>query len=104
MDYYLSLLIVLFLSGVSIFLFSIFFSKYKKMRLQKIVNTPFLKEHEAFLLKISHYNRLNITDQKDIKKSIILFINSKEFIGVHCDVTMEMKIVIAFYACYYSYM
>ena len=99
MDYYLSLLIVLFLSGVSIFLFSILFSRYKKRRLQKIANTPFLKENEAFLLKISHYNRLNAIDQRDIKKSIMLFINSKEFVGVHCDVTMEMKIVIAFYAC-----
>ena len=38
-------------------------------------------------------------DKRDIKKSIMLFINTKEFIGVHCDVTMEMKLVIAFYAC-----
>ena len=99
MDYYLSLLIVLFQAGVSIFLFYILLSRYKKKRLQKIVNTPFLKEHEAFLAKISHYNRLNTMDQRDIKKSIMLFINTKEFIGVHCDVSMEMKIVIAFYAC-----
>ncbi len=99
MDYYLSVLIILFQIGVGIFLFYILFSRYKKKRLQKILNAPFLKEHEAILLKIPHYNKLNQTDQRDIQKSIMLFINTKEFIGVHCIVTMEMKLVIGFYAC-----
>ena len=99
MDYYLSVLIILFQISVGIFLFYILFSRYKKKRLQKILNAPFLKEHEAILLKIPHYNKLNQTDQRDIQKSIMLFINTKEFIGVHCIVTMEMKLVIGFYAC-----
>lgn len=99
MDYYRSLLLLLSEIVVALFTFFLLSSLYKRKKLQRISKLPFLKEYEEILFKTAHYHKLSDEDKKDIQKSILLFINTKEFIGVHCSVTMEMKIVIAFYAC-----
>jgi len=99
MDYYLSLLTFMLEIGVAMFLFFTLFFIYKKKKLQRISKLPFLKEYEAILLKTTHYHKLSDEDKRDIQRSILMFVNTKEFIGVHCVITMEMKLVIAFYAC-----
>lgn len=60
---------------------------------------PFLKEYEDILQNISHYKRLTQSDKEQMQRAILLFINTKEFVGVHTRVSIEMKLVIAFYAC-----
>jgi Mlc titration factor MtfA (ptsG expression regulator) len=51
------------------------------------------------LEKIPLFTKLNAAEKEDIKKSILIFINTKEFVGVNVAVTDEMKVVIAFHAC-----
>jgi Mlc titration factor MtfA (ptsG expression regulator) len=60
---------------------------------------PFSSKYEEILQKIPLYAKLNAAERKKIHKSILIFINMKEFAGVNMEVTDEMKIVIAFHAC-----
>lgn len=46
-----------------------------------------------------HYQKLSAADQIQIQHSIIHFIYTKEFLGIDLEVTDEIKVVIAFYAC-----
>jgi len=71
----------------------------KQEKIQKIRALPFDDKSRAYLLKTPHYKNLSIDDKKKIETSILLFINTKEFIGVELEVTQEMKVIIAFYAC-----
>ena len=97
--YYLNLLkFILFLLFIYV-LYLILGSIYKKWRLKQIDSMPFPKEAQKILNKIPYYQNLNQEEKEKIKKSILLFINQKEFIGKGIDITLEIKIVIAFYAC-----
>lgn len=99
MDYYISLLIFLLEIGGIVIAFFIVYSIYERYRLKKISKLPFLKKYEDVLMKTPHYKRLSDEDKIKIQKSILLFINTKEFIGVHMSITMEMKLIIGLYAC-----
>ncbi len=99
MNYYFSFLIFLFEIGTMVILISIAYGIYRRYRLKSISDLVFLDAYEDILKKTPHYSRLCDEDKKEIQKSILLFINTKEFIGVHLNITMEMKLVIGFYAC-----
>jgi len=71
----------------------------KQEKLQKIRLLPFDDKYREFLLKTPHYKNLSTEDKEKIERSILLFIHTKEFIGVELEVSDEMKVVIAFYAC-----
>ena len=71
----------------------------KQEKIQKIRALPFDDESRAYLLKTPHYKNLSEADKKKIESSILLFINTKEFIGIDLNVSQEMKVIIAFYAC-----
>ncbi len=60
---------------------------------------PFDPKYRKILEKTPHYRYLNEEDQRKIERSILRFIHTKEFVGVKMDVTDEMKVIIAFYAC-----
>jgi len=99
MSYYLALLLFFTALGSGVaFLFLVFKLKEQK-RLQKLLALPFKEKHRSYLRTTPHYNTLSSQDKQKIERSIILFTNTKEFIGVNIDVTDEMKIIIAFYAC-----
>ena len=68
-------------------------------QLQRIRAIPFKEEHRALLMKTPHYNNLSSKDKEKIERSIIEFAYTKEFIGVGLEVSEEMKVIIAFYAC-----
>jgi len=99
MQYYLSLLIFTVALGIFISLFYLLYTFYKNKKLNKISHLPFTKEYISIVKKIPFYNKLTDTEQKEIQTSILIFINTKEFIGIDIKVTQEMKIVIAFHAC-----
>ncbi|WP_345993959.1 M90 family metallopeptidase [Sulfurimonas sp. HSL-1716] len=99
MDYYFSFLILLLEAGGGAVLLLILYSIYKRYRLKNISNLPFLDEYEEVLMKTPHYKRLSQDEKERIQRSILLFVNTKEFIGVHLNVTTEMKLIIGFYAC-----
>ncbi len=98
-QYYSSLLIV-FVS-ITIIAFSIFFiyTYYKKRQIERYSNLKFPKEYEDILQNIPLYKKLNSEDREKITHSILIFINTKKFIGVSLELNDEIKIVIAFHAC-----
>ena len=86
--------------AMAIFLIWQNFLYFKRLwLLKKIESAPFPKNYEKYLIKIPHYKALPPNLQEKIKKKMLFFINTKEFIGVKTDVTDEMKTVISFYAC-----
>ena len=88
---------------LSIFVFSLTLdlleSIKRKKLLKKIETLPFNENYREILKKIPYYIHLNNEEKNKIERSILLFIHTKEFLGVRTSVTDEMKVVIAFYAC-----
>ena len=72
----------------------------KKRRLwNKISHTPFPEEYRGYLEKIPHYRKLPEPMKREVERSILFFAETKEFRPVDIEMTDEMKVVIAFYAC-----
>ncbi len=97
--YYKNLLI--FTASLA-FLISVSYAIYyffKQRKIQKLLSKPFPKEYEEILKNIPIYNKLKSADRERIKKSILLFTETKKFQGVKLTVNSEIKVTIAFYAC-----
>jgi len=99
MSYYVALLLVFGGLGFSVVALITFFKIKEEKRLEKILALPFNETYRKYLQTTPHYNQLTQEDKIKIERSITLFSNSKEFIGAGIDVTDEMKVIIAFYAC-----
>ena len=99
MSYYVALLLVFGGLGFTIFSLAMFFKIKEEKRLEKILARPFKEAYRKYLQTTPHYNQLTQEDKAKIEHSITLFSNTKEFIGAGIDVTAEMKVIIAFYAC-----
>jgi hypothetical protein len=98
-SYYLAMLLFfggLGLLGVTLYFF---FKIREEKRLKKLLAQPFDEEYRAYLKNTPHYLNLSQEDREKIERSIIIFTNTKEFIGVGIELTQEMKVIIAFYAC-----
>jgi len=101
MEYYYHLRLIYFFLAI-IFLFVLFqwWSNYRReKKLAQIDRMPFKEEHRKLLSKIPHYHNLSADDKVKIEHSIKRFVHTKHFIGVKMDLTDEMKVIIAFYAC-----
>lgn len=99
MDYHVALLLIIAGLG-SAFFGLVFLNDLRKKRfIVQIQKLPFREEYEAILSRTPHYPRLGSDDKRKLRRSIITFIHTKEFIGVGLNVTDEMKVLIAFYAC-----
>ncbi len=99
MSYFFAVFFVIF-TAMSIFLIWQNFLYFKKLWLLKKINSsPFPKKYEDYLIKIAHYKVLDDNLKEKIKKKMLFFIYTKEFIGIKTEVTDEMKTVISFYAC-----
>jgi len=96
-----NLALIFLFGGLGLTALSIYFflSIKKQEKLQALQKMPFKEEYREILKKIPHYANLSSTDKEKIEHSIIHFAYTKEFMGVHVEVTHEMKIIIAFYAC-----
>jgi len=100
MEVYYVKLMVFFVLASMIFLIGYLYLRYrKKQRLKMIEKIPFKPEHRKFLHKTPHYDSLLDVDKQKIERSIIRFVYTKTFIGVKMEITDEIKIVTAFYAC-----
>ncbi len=71
----------------------------RRMLLRRIENSPFPSDWLKYLQAIPQYRLLDEELQRELRKKILYFLESKEFIGVKTKVTEEMKVVISFYAC-----
>jgi len=99
MNYFSALLLVFGGLGATLLGLFLLYDMRKKGHLHKIESMVFPEEFKTILAKTPYYNRLSLADQKRLQRSILLFIHTKEFVGIHTDVTEEMKVLIAFYAC-----
>ena len=99
MNYFIMMILIVL--SVSLFFFAVDIFNYfqKKKLLKHIATLPFKEKYRKHLQKIPHYRFLAKNDKEKIERSILIFIYTKEFIGVKTHVSDEMKIVIAFYAC-----
>ena len=98
-DYYLKLIAFITLLIAVIVAWTLY--RYLKRRelIAEIAHTPFSPSYREVVERIPHYHKLSPEERKSIERSILLFIRTKEFIGVKTEVTDEMRVTIAFYAC-----
>ncbi len=99
MTYYTALLLVFGGLGVSAVAVYLLLKLKEQERLHKIQKIPFDDKYKKILNKTPHYRHLSQEEKEKIQRSILLFTHTKEFVGVELQVSEEMKIVIAFYAC-----
>jgi len=99
MDYHLALIFWIGGIGFAILLLSFLWNRKKKREINRLKKQPFPNEYRTFLNKTPHYPKLSDIEKKKIETSILIFDNTKEFIGVGVEITDEMKVIIAFYAC-----
>jgi len=99
MNYYL-LLIQLLFSLVGIFLLWQGIGYFRRMwQYKKLKSMPFPKSYEEILQNIHQYKILSPIHKEKLQLLILIFIDSKEFVGAKMDIHDEIKVIIAFYAC-----
>ncbi len=98
-DYYLKLIGFFLLLILFIVIWMVYRWWKRKKLLDQISQTPFPGQYKEVLQKIPHYGRLPEEDKREIEHSIRLFIGTKEFIGNKMEITDEIRVTIAFYAC-----
>lgn len=99
MSYHSALLEILVYILIYYVTFKLITTLKRRYERRKIKQTPFPKRHLVYLQKIPHYTALDQNQQEKLKERIALFLFDKEFIGIKKEVTDEMRVVIAFYAC-----
>jgi Mlc titration factor MtfA (ptsG expression regulator) len=98
-DYYLSLILFFLFLGVLVWSIQLYLSYKKRRVLEEIDRMPFPETYRKILNKIPHYISLSPMDREKMERSILRFVHLKHFLGVKMEVTDEMKVVTAFYAC-----
>ncbi len=97
--YYLGLL-QLILALLAVFLVWQGMGRFWRMRLLKqIASTPLPKSYARILSRLPQYRLLPESLKERLHLHIRYFIKTKEFRGVGLEVTEEMQVVIAFFAC-----
>ncbi|WP_345970490.1 M90 family metallopeptidase [Sulfurimonas sp. HSL1-6] len=92
----LSIFFLLFLLWASI----VYVRARRRNRLLETLRTmPFPQEWRCILEQTVHYPQLSEKERRRIERAVLRFVYTKPFSGVGLDVTEEMKVVIAFYAC-----
>ncbi len=99
MSYHLALMELLVLFVVYYLLFKLFSFLKKRYERHRLKQTPFPEKYRVYLEKIPFYRALDPQMRNRVESRIALFLFEKEFIGIKKDVTDEMRVVIAFYAC-----
>jgi Mlc titration factor MtfA (ptsG expression regulator) len=99
MAYYLVLMEFILLLVV-LFLLWKGWGRYREMRLKReIAATPFPGAWREWLERTPHYPLLTESMRRELERDLRYFVAVKEFRGVGIDVTAEMQVGIAFYAC-----
>jgi len=99
MNYYGAILLFFGGLGLSVLAGYFFFKMRREEQLQKLRTMPFKEEYRTYLKCTPHYANLTSKEREKIEQSISLFSGTKEFIGAGLEISDEMKIIIAFYAC-----
>jgi len=97
--YYLNLLFFITALGLFLLLYWSIKAWLQSKKLQQILSQPFPQKYENILNTLTYYQKLSTQEKNKIKKSILIFIESKKFIGVKLEITDEIRVTVAFYAC-----
>ena len=99
MAYYL--VMMQFIGGlVALFLLWKGWRIYRERRLRReIAASPFPERWREWLRHTPHYPCLPVAMREGVERELRYFLATKEFQGVGMEVTEEMKVGIAFYAC-----
>jgi MtfA peptidase len=89
--------IILALGGAAAVLFALWRLR-RARRLSRIDTLPFPIAYESILASTPHFPHLSAPDQQTLRRRILRFIHTKEFVGIGIDVDEEMRVLIAFYA------
>jgi Mlc titration factor MtfA (ptsG expression regulator) len=97
---YQTALLILFTTLFSIMLLVYLWRRNRHWkRMAAIDAMPFPAAWHLWLLNISHYRRLRSDERKRLERAILRFVHTKHFAGIGMDVTDEMKVITAFFAC-----
>ncbi len=99
MTYYSALLLLFGGLGASALGIYFLLDLRKQEKLQKIQKMEFPDEYRKLLARTPHYKNLLPQEKQKIERSMLIFIYTKDFVGVDLQVSDEMKVIIAFYAC-----
>jgi MtfA peptidase len=98
-DYHYALLALVLFLGLLYFGVQILFYFYERIRLRRIDAMAFPSSYQKIIAKIPTYKKLSTKQQEKMKRLILRFVLTKDFLGAKgLDVTREMKVVIAYYA------
>lgn len=98
MNYYAALFWIVLALGSSAFAF-FWLYRYRHDRALKAIDTlPFPDRYEMILARTPHFLRLAPDDRESLRRSVMRFIHTKEFVGIGIGVDDEMRVLIAFYA------
>ena len=97
-NFKLLLIFLWYLFFLYIFIEIIKYIEHKKW-LKKIENSPLPDNIQQILSKINYYNKLPDNLKKIVNFKIQWFLKEKTFYGVDIEVTDEIKVNIAFFAC-----
>ncbi len=99
MDNFKKLLILLWVFFF-IFLFFQVYSLYKYYRyLQELKKKPLDENLKKYIENLPEYKKLTQKQKKILEYKIQRFIEEKQFIGIGLEITDEIKVLTAFYAC-----
>ncbi len=98
MNYYGALFwIIVVLGGAAAALFAL--GRLRRARaLNRIDALPFPTEYETILASTPHFPHLNDPDREELRRRLLRFVHTKEFVGIGIAVDEEMRVLIAFYA------
>jgi len=73
--------------------------RQRRLLRQRVRRMPFPESWRSYLERTVHYPGLPADTRKRVERSLLEFVHTKSFSGIGLEVTDEMRVVIAFYAC-----
>ncbi|NOQ31895.1 MAG: hypothetical protein GQ570_12300 [Helicobacteraceae bacterium] len=97
----LELFLLFLLFFTTYYVYYILKEKYEtKKSIEELKHKEFPTDYLKIIEHIPHYKLLNDEDKKHLHYLILRFLHFKKFSGVEVSVTDEMRVSIAFYACF----
>lgn len=100
MDYPRALLIIFAVPSALLFAVWGFHRLRRRQLLRRLAVQPFPEAYRDHLNRTVHYPRLDDLSRHSIERAVLRFIHTKHFEGVRLALNDEMRVIIAFYACY----
>lgn len=98
MNYYGALFWIVALLGATAYAVYALYRLRKHRELSRIDALAFPAEYETLLASTPYFPKLAESDKEEMRRRILRFIHTKDFVGIGISVNDEMRVLIAFYA------